>query len=416
MTTAPNALPTLLPKKEARAIHYFRQHALAELIGFFDSQFWAYTVLQRGQAQLAIHHGLVALAALHEALYSTLGEKIQDTRTGPAYKFALEQYSRSIKLVTVELSNSRIENTLICCVLFVCFECAQGNQDAALSHLQNGLTICSQWMGSRDLSDCESQICQVLSRLDDQATIYHNDKWYPRFLLEIPHELQARLFNGLSTLDEAREMFNKLYKLILQFAIKASLYKVTSKDCIPHSIVVEYDYLNLQLQHFNASFDSLVTTSHSSIAGKDLRSAIVLKIHHKAVSIIHKNSLFLQTYSIDELVAEYKAIVTLAKSLIKGTTGLSSSKGAAISAFNLDVGLIPVLYYTSFHCPSSEVRKEAIALLYSYSTREGLWDSHTTAQIAERALADEQKDPRKHHPPLGGVIELAQHFGIDVAA
>ena len=58
----------------------------------------------------------------------------------------------------------------------------------------------------------------------------------------------------------------------------------------------------------------------------------------------------------------------------------------------VDMGWIPVLYYTAVKCRVHRIRLQAMRLLESTSHREGIWDAKTAACVARKVMQMEERD------------------------
>ena len=121
------ALPSqfLLDEREQRCFRFFRHRTVAQLSGFFVSEFWNYRVLQIFNHEPAIKHAVIALGSLHERFEqggSFIKSSNADIEEGG---FALEQYIKAIhQLIKPPVSSKRlpVDVCLVACILFACFE------------------------------------------------------------------------------------------------------------------------------------------------------------------------------------------------------------------------------------------------------------------------------------------------------
>ena len=58
----------------------------------------------------------------------------------------------------------------------------------------------------------------------------------------------------------------------------------------------------------------------------------------------------------------------------------------------VDMGWIPVIYYTAVKCRVHRIRLQAIRMLESTSHREGIWDVKTAACVARKVMQIEERD------------------------
>ena len=130
----PRTLLPVLPgdKEEQRCFAFFRGHT-APNFGMYDAGFWDGLLLQISHTEPAVHHGVVALASLHEA-YS----RSTESKSG-IDEYSLKQYNKSLGGLNRYISSAKdksLEIVMICCILFTLFESFRGDYDSAGKHLQ----------------------------------------------------------------------------------------------------------------------------------------------------------------------------------------------------------------------------------------------------------------------------------------
>jgi transcriptional regulator with XRE-family HTH domain len=88
----------------------------------------------------------------------------------------------------------------------------------------------------------------------------------------------------------------------------------------------------------------------------------------------------------DKYFSHFREIVTLSKEIIRIKKTLSQSE------FAVELGIIPSLHMAARWCRGRTIRREAIALLYEYGSREGHWDSKTMAVMDSCVMELEEED------------------------
>lgn len=141
---------------ERRYFQLFSQTTAAELRGYFDSIFWAQTVLQASLNEPAVRHTVTAIAALSK----TADEKPRTSRPlgiskirVEHYRFGIEQYNKAITSLrgTLASKENALRTALIACILVVCIEANQGDQASASAseQIHGGLNLMQQVQRSR---------------------------------------------------------------------------------------------------------------------------------------------------------------------------------------------------------------------------------------------------------------------------
>lgn len=167
--------------------------------------------------------------------------------------------------------------------------------------------------------------------------------------------------------------------------------------------------LEARLTAWSSSFASFLTSNLASLSSASLRTVSYLK------SLKHILNIFLGTcfspYEIayDAHLADFKAIVSHATSLVDVRPEEDDSSAAAAAAagsveevgvvgdggggtpFSFEMGIVPNLYWAAIKCRHHTVRWRAIRLLRRSRRREGLWDSALDARVATKVVELEEE-------------------------
>ena len=391
-------------RKENRYFELFQHNTILGLMGFDrGSSFWNYTVLQVSQASPAVLHAALALSALHEHLDR------DPTRKTESFQLSLLEYNKSIGYLRSRQSNLPVQFTLICCILFICLENAQGSYDGALTHLRNGLSILQDWKTNTSMSGSGDKMMEdltlVFRRLDMQATVFLDSRQpelnatsrvqSPKSDHSVPEcfssmqdaqtsleEIELRLFYVLTTKSMQHHSFESHDKML---AARAPLLRGLAG----------------RFRKWKEAFDSFSKRESEKLQPKDVRLGVLLALHYETTSYM------LDTKSRSnpdmETILTWESTLTrinnLCRSLIKSSS--SSAKFAA------DTGVIAPLYYSAMRATSSPVRLQAIEILRSVRWKEGFWDAETAARIAEN-VSDVKRSGMTSLPVTGGIPDLAK--------
>ena len=134
---------------------------------------------------------------------------------------------------------------------------------------------------------------------------------------------------------------------------------------------------------------------------KGLRSAReekgyqLLYTYHTMTSIMSDTCLWLSDESafdfhVNRFVLLIRQLATLGT--MASTTSPVQAVPGDMSRSVVDMGWIPVLYYTAVKCRVHRIRLQAIRLLESTSHREGIWDAKTAACVARKVMQIEERD------------------------
>lgn len=408
--------------RERRSFDYFRDQTVPDLSGYFQSEFWDRLVLQFCHAEPAVRHALIALGAVHETFKTTENRATTHGQEEWKTRFSLQQYNRAISNLRKHLSSKghqSVEVALICCLLFICFESLVGNHESALCHLESGLDILSGWR-SRNIhisssniwspssgSDIiEDHLIQVFSRLDMQATLLLDTR-IPRFhTIQPMHGNKAvdcipTRFVGLG---EAKNVLDKIGNQLAYFIITRHPDPELPPDSVSAATIMEQTELNAQLEGWSQAYDDLLEKTSTMMTVNELRGAILLKMHRKAMALLLAGGGSVSERVFDGFTGTFAEIISLSESLLKSNRGSGRSDGS--STFALDLGIIAPLYMTARKSTDPAMRQRAISLLYASARREAFWDGNMAAKIAERVEAGQNRTVS------GGILVLAQMYGV----
>lgn len=408
--------------RERRSFHYFRDRTVPDLSGYFRSEFWDCLVLQFCHAEPAIRHALIALGAVHETFKISEDHAARTGQEEWDRRFALQQYNRAIINLRKHLSTSghqSVEVALICCLLFICFESLSGNHKSALCHLESGLDILRNWrtrnihlsssnvwFPSSESDIIEDHLIQVFSRLDMQAILLLDTR-IPQFYTMPPtvgneaNDLVPTRFAGLT---EARNVLEKIGNQLACFIVLNCPDPDQPPDSVAPATIMEQAELNDQLERWTQGYDDLLKRTSTTLSIQELRGAILLKLHRKAMFLILAGGQSMSERVFARFTDAFAEITSLAESLLKSSGGSGSSDGSP--TFAIDLGVVAPLYMTARKCSDPTVRRRAISLLHASARREALWDGVMVAKIAEQVEAE------KDRMVPGNVLELAQKYGV----
>ncbi|KAI4124592.1 MAG: hypothetical protein LQ347_005681, partial [Umbilicaria vellea] len=408
--------------KERRSFHYFRNQTIPDLSGYFQSGFWDRLVLQFCHAEPAVRHALIALGAVHET-FKTIGDYATKTgRNEWECRFSLQQYNRAITKLRKHLStkgHQSVEVALICCLLFICFESLLGNHESALCHLESGIDILRGWRArnvhlsssniwspSSESDIIEDHLVQVFSRLDMQATLLLDTRVPQCQTIQPIHgnialDCIPTRFVGLS---EARSVLDKIGNQLALFIITNHPDPDLPPDSVSSATKMEQTELTARLEGWSQAYDDLLTKTSTMMTVNELRGAILLRMHRKALSLILAGGVSVSERVFDRFTGTFAEIISLSESLLKSKGRSGFAKGSP--TFALDLGIVAPLYMTARKCTDPIIRQRAVSLLHASARREAFWDGAMAAKVAEQVEAEHNR------MVPGGVLELAQKYGV----
>jgi hypothetical protein len=401
--------------QERRGFHFFCSRTAGEISGYLPSEFWDTLLLQASHTDPAILHAVIALGSLHEIYEVHSSRCLEDGEALDKRQFALQQSNKAISHLSSQLSMSALpsgEVILICCLLFICLETFQGDYGAALTHLNSGLRILGSLIhedqyttSPASRTSChnrafvESAITPLFIQLDLQASTYLNTRQvnYKLIAKDVEAVVGPPIPTAFTTLEEAQKSLLSQLHWMLHYEHEAWQRLHEAKDN-PNSdtdsllnvfLAAQADHrakLELWLQTLNA----FLTNYSVKMGSKELRGAVVLKIHHITCRVLLEATTYDHETGFDDLTDEFARIVALAETLsnISSATPGSSTR----PAYSFDMGILPPLYYTAVRCRDPIIRRKALALLSASPRREGVWDSMVLAAIVRWVIGEEESD------------------------
>lgn len=412
---------------ERRSFHHFRIRTADDLSGCFDCNFWNRLVLQLSHSEPAIKHALIALGAAHESYQAGR----VDSFISPG--LALQQYNRAISFLNHQLSNPgrrATEITLICCVIFICFESVQGNYDAALLHLKSGIDILkSKGLAADegksgdvpylDPQTDEDDLIELFTRLDVSASAFL-DIQPPQLAMRLSESLPDLATHRFQDIAEARKYLQRLVNMCLHLALWHYQYH-DNHSLLPVEAEAERIKLMSAIRQWGVQFDVLLKSpAMTDLSGRSLQGAFTLIMQQKTIILILEASPFSDKRMLGPFEKDIESIVSIATWLVRTSgpsprsgpksafTGKAQLEAGDAPKFTADMGIIAPLYYVAMNCPNPSIRQRALDVL-RIPRREGLWDSVLISNIAEKVQGVDGQHVLDSF--VGSVAELAEALG-----
>lgn len=401
--------------QERRGFHFFCQRTASEISGYLPSEFWDTLLLQASHTDPAILHAVIALGSLHEIYEEHTSRCLENGEALERRQFALQQSNKAIRHLSTQMSMAPPsgEVILICCLLFICLETFQGDYQAALTHLNSGLRILGSLMHKdrypslpsempsyHDRGFVENTLAPLFVQLDLQASTYLNTRTvnYKLIAKDLDAVVGPPVPETFTNLTEAQESLNNQLHFMLHYeneawhrlvAAREGAYYETPDELMRMFLEAQANH-RAQLERWLMTLNAYLTNYSVSMGSKELRGAVVLKIHHITCKILLEATLYDHETGFDELIDDFGRIVALAETLSKipSLTPHSEIK----PAYSFGWGVIPSLYYTAVRCRDPIIRRKALAILSASPRREGVWDSSILAAIVRWVIGEEESD------------------------
>lgn len=394
-------------EQEQRGFHLFRSRTAIQLSGYFDTRFWNSQVLQVGHSEPSIRHGMIALSSLFEAFQLDGSGSASKGDADACRRYALQQYNKAVNHLLNRLSSEgdqSMEITLMSCILFICLELLQGRYEAAMTHLQNGLTIFSNWQAKTRPADpnprhkghmfiapkkprsMEDDLAELFARLDTQATFLGSAG--SRLLLETDYEepdFPVDVFPCFSSLPEARNRLDSIMNAVFRFL---RLNVVVGKQPSSFSALSEKAKIGKRLNHWSVAFKAFLESTCGLLSPEEVRNTVILRTQYTTIFIMHSVTLCDSEHIFNRFLSDFRTIVTFSRTAL--SQGPHAKAMSTKPTFSLDMGVIPPLYYTALKCRDPTVRREAVSLISQNPHREGIWDGGVIVPLAEATIAIEE--------------------------
>lgn len=384
--------------------------------GCFDSAFWKRLVLQVSCREPSILHAVIAVGSVHRSYESNRSSRVVSADAHQL--FGLQQYNKAIGHLKARLCDTGdpklTEIVLISCVLFICLELLQGQNKAAITHLQNGLKILCDSTRQRYVQPArnnrlqskaepystEEHLVESFSRLDIQSAMFGERS--PRLFLvpqqnKVEHDLWVP--ETFRSLIEARQYLDTLTNATFRFRGQMAnneIYCLNDRgrpSGIEDTAVAQQQELQCRLTNWSMAFDRVRTKLGPSLVQKQSNTILLLRIHNIAVSILLSACLSTREIIYDELTTEFEMMISLANRYLEDKTKCVRTSSSSRPTFTLEMGIIPPLYLAAIKCRHPEIRRQAVSLLSCSPHREGMWDTNV-AKFAVQIIALEEAAAR----------------------
>ncbi|KAH8891217.1 hypothetical protein GQ53DRAFT_151914 [Thozetella sp. PMI_491] len=234
----PNVPTSYMEPLEGRAMAFFRTRAALSLSGLHDPRFWTSSVLQLSQSQSAVRHAIIALGSIYED-FTRRGKFIKQLQSN---QFALRHYNMAIQHVQKENDAAIV---VVVCIIFICIEFLQGDQEQGLIHTQHGINL----LATAHITDSElkDQLAWIIQRLRMLPLLYQKAVQAPELHLDltVPAEI--------SSIDAAERLVNKLHiavvKAMIAYRYASASGQPISDELLPFATLLQNHLSCLRLAY-----------------------------------------------------------------------------------------------------------------------------------------------------------------------
>ncbi|KAF2653917.1 hypothetical protein K491DRAFT_694335 [Lophiostoma macrostomum CBS 122681] len=323
--------------RSRRHFDYFRSHAVYELSWFFDGGQWGNLVLKESHSSSAVRHAVIALACSHE----DFRDHSIVISQAPQYAFAAQNYSRAIRHLIKETSDSAQESrmrALICGLLFISIEILRGNHVAALSHLMACLNIVKEAQARMGVSSLTSgthalehdrhdseahlreEIIPMFARLDVQSSFVLGRKtqtsslfppiWEPcsqTARASNPIQVEEPPITGFATIIQACNTILQTANRIHRFtSYYSDLYRQQLVRPIPLEVLTEKAILYDELMQWEKGIKPLIDSCETR---RDWGKLTLMRIHNRTALTLLESCLHVEEMHLDNFAWVFEDIV-----------------------------------------------------------------------------------------------------------
>ncbi|KFY04723.1 hypothetical protein O988_00566 [Pseudogymnoascus sp. VKM F-3808] len=420
---------------ESRYFRYFQETATTGLDGTWGWCLWNSLMLQISHHEPFVRHSIIAISALlksHETAYLA-GVRPRSVVIPYIAKlhrsFAISKYDTAVKSMrkAIYVGTSSPRQTLLGCILVVCFEMLIGNTHLAIKHANSGSSILQQWRTqtsmprqrrNRLLSPAplivEDEIVEAFRSLSVQMITLGSDSCTNYDKKKNP--LPTTSITPLSCYDlrEAQDCLNqivcRIYRFISTIQIPLDTYvcePLIEEDSVVISNMTIYrtafdvtDNIRAQqaqlateitnwMRLFEPVYESLCIKQGTE-AGFSCAShvAAMMQMQAIATSILTAGVLVKNEMEYDQFNPQFKELVDLAALIVKLK---KHGKGNSwVGGPWIDIGLTPQLFVVVTRCRDPIIRRTAIKLLEEWYI-EGFWDPALIARIGSFLMEVEEE-------------------------
>ena len=322
--------------------------------------------------------------------------------------FASAQYNKAIRHLIRDMSGpdqarARLAS-LICGILFTMVETFQGNEGAAVMHLEVVIKLLNE---ASDPASGQQQI--MAGSLEDEVTelVGHLDLEASLIAIGRPPRLRlnkVQFMGGLGSTSKSRNLgvaeeasrdLNNIMRHINHFIRStADDYRYTNNEFIPIEVIYQQQCLLDMLRSWSAHYSYLWT------AQPDASEHIgLLQIHYHTATSMAQGCLYAEESIYDSHIDGFREIVRLAKSLNESSCSSSTQPG-----FSAEIRIVFPLFWVVKRCRDGLLRREALRQLQN-SSREGVWVPEIYSVVVQRIIEIEEEALEGSIPGSEEVLE-----------
>ena len=408
----PRPLPTVSVfasgTEENEYFEWFKCRTASKLPGSFVSRFWDTLLFQASSNEPAVLHAVLALSSVHKrGTVDANGQTVPENGSNEQESSTLKHYVKAISHLEPHFSRkdkASFRVALITCVTFIYLEFLRGHFSTAQNHLENGLKILREihllsngndgilrWKPCLESTD--DWIVEAFSRLHLQVELFKHAYQHPCLYLQgASHKTQTLVFHSINEAwQQIGQLLNEVFYLTHLARQQGACEYVQN-----HLLLLEdQQRIRTELARSLDLYEAFQKPLHGLRPFQEEKGYQLLYTYHTMTSIMLATCLRPSDESAFDLHANQFLLLLRQLTTLQTTASTISPVRAMpgdMSRSVVDMGWIPVLYYTAVKCRVHRIRLQAIRFLESTSHREGIWDAKTAACVARKVMQMEESD------------------------
>ncbi|TDZ24665.1 Transcriptional regulatory protein moc3 [Colletotrichum orbiculare MAFF 240422] len=409
--------------------------ALVSNIYLFPNDTLVRVLPQLARTEPAIKHAALAVAAMARALVPSVRRRTRREfyGNGPHYEFALKHYVKAIKLLrTAKPSADNMLWAIVCCVLFVTFECLQCDYDATLAHVDHAYRMMEQYFRHQEQEPLRAT-SSIREVCDDAAWVFQGmtmQSWshnalHSKNLAEISWccrgKRRALAVEEMPAVFDDLHMARRWWRVVQHYTChrcpiytdvcaEDPLRELSIASCMRSSplpddaeelLAVLPEFLG-HLQRWGNAFQGLFLY-HRANKERDSDSYVEtcnLRVQYLILWTDVTSLSYRDDDTLRRLTPIFREIVALSRFILRE----QGNCGGCSEVFSMDNGPTLSLLTVACRCRDAGVRKEATDLLGKYHRRDGLWDSRTFHAIA---VSNSKSETFQSRPTCHVVVDVS---------
>ena len=423
---------------EQYAFDYFRSYMATSLSPASPAHDWVQVVLQMSIEEEAVFYAVTAVATAQANVALTTHRILEPPLPTKDQDVAIQQFCKASSALQRGIDeaiqhNAKIDQVLICSVLFMYFELLRSKQHNSIAHLRVGRKIVEghfqTWASSGTASRraLAPRTREVVSKLIATFDLFEHDAIITNrceSLVEQDSYISfpspgANLPCAFTSLEQAKENLDALSTADQQLrmelfhiaeshvaATDRAAFSPAVKLCIAHCLSRKIERpsgsLILQrLQHLDRAYEAWLAALNAMGQHCDPerpRLLLLIKIQHFFASFRLRTCTETRESSYDRFTEDFVRMLDLVERFIYGPRPLPkpeldvrTQQWESRMSYSLEGGILPTLALISFKCRDFAVRRHAIKLLYAANRQEAMFHSQSIAYFADTMAGLEEE-------------------------